>query len=102
MSRLEQLRKLVAIAGNDPMPHYGLGLEYVNLGQWSEAAAAFGEALRVDPRYSAAYYHKARAESLGGNSAAARKSLEDGIVVAQGHGDWKTVNEMRELLESLD
>lgn len=101
MSRLEQLKKLVAIAGDDPMSHYGLGLEYLQLNQWDAAAAAFAAALAVDPNYSAAYYHRGRALIGAGRVEEARATLAQGATVAQAAGDWKTVNEMQELLGTI-
>jgi tetratricopeptide (TPR) repeat protein len=100
--RLEQLRKLVAIAPNDPMSHYGVGLELVNLQRWGEAAESFGRAIEADAKYSAAYYHKGRAEIEAGQAGAARATLTRGMEVARGGGDWKTEGEMRELLATLE
>jgi tetratricopeptide (TPR) repeat protein len=102
MSRLEQLKKLVAVAPEDPLSHYALGLEYINLQQFGEAAEAFDAALRADAKYSAAYYHKGRALIAGGRTDEARQTLTAGMDVAQAQGDWKTQNEMRELLESIE
>lgn len=102
MSRLDQLKKLITIAPNDPMTHYGLGLEYINLQDWPNAIAAFGEAVRVDPKYSAAYYHQARAQIGGGLNAEARATLNAGIAQAQAVGDWHTKGEMEELLRTIE
>lgn len=101
MTRLEQLEKLTSMTPNDPMAHYGLGLEFVNQQRWPEAVAAFDRAMKVDPKYSAAYYHKARAEIAAGLNDAARATLNDGMRAAQQAGDWHTEGEMRELLESI-
>ena len=102
MSRLEQLKKLIAIAPNDPMSHYGLGLEYINLESWSDADAAFSKAIEVDPNYSAAYYHRARAQIHAGQSDAARATLTSGMAVAKAAGDWHTQGEMQQLLDSIE
>lgn len=101
MTRLEQLQKLVQIAPTDPLAHYGLGLEYINLQQWTGAATAFSSAIRCDPKYSAAYYHKARAEIGGGETAAAHATLTEGMQVARSSGDWHTEGEMKQLLETI-
>lgn len=101
MSRLDQLRKLAALEPNDPMTHYGVGIECINLAQWEDAVASFAAALGADEKYSAAYYHKARAEIALGRGADARATLERGMAVARTHGDWKTVNEMQDLLETV-
>lgn len=101
MSRLEQLRKLVQIDPADPLGHYGVGLELIQLERWDEAAAAFGQAIGCDANYSSAYYHQGRAHQSAGQIDQAREVLTRGMQVAHQQGDLKTVNEMRELLDSL-
>src|ERR1043165_6306161 len=101
MSRLDQLKKLLQIAPNDPMSHYGLGLKFITLQNWPEAAAAFDAAIQVDPNYSAAYYHKARALIAAGDGPAARATLDAGLKAAEAAGDWHTMGEMRELMETI-
>ncbi len=102
MSRLEKLKKLAELAGDDPLTFYGLGLEYINLQQWEEAIAAFAQAIAIDPKYSAAYYHKARAEISAGRTAEARATLEAGMQTARSAGDWHTEGEMRSLADTLE
>jgi len=102
MTRLEQLQKLVQMTPNDPMSHYGVGLEYINLKQWDEAAAAFQRAIDADAKYSAAYYHKGRAQINGGKQADARDTLTRGMEVARSAGDWHTQGEMQTLLETIE
>lgn len=101
MSRLEKLLKLTQIAPDDPLCHYGLGLEYINLERWDDAAAAFARATEADANYSAAYYQRARAEISAGRGEDARRTLATGMSVARAAGDWHTEGEMRELLESI-
>lgn len=102
MSRLERLLRLTTIAPSDPMTHYGLGLEYIHLGRWSDAVAAFDTALAADPNYSAAYYHKARAQISAGLPADARATLTAGMDVAHAAGDWHTHAEMSALLDTIE
>lgn len=101
MSRLERLVKLTSLAPSDPMTHYGLALEYINLERWDDAVAGFDKAIAVDAKYSAAYYHKARALISAGREAEARATLEAGVDVADSAGDWHTKGEMSALLETL-
>lgn len=101
MTRLEQLQKLVALAPGDPMSHYGLGLEFINLNRWEEAAAAFSKAIEVDAKYSAAYYHKGRALIALGRESEARTTLTTGATAARAAGDWHTEGEMNALLDSI-
>ncbi|MDX2197611.1 MAG: tetratricopeptide repeat protein [Phycisphaerae bacterium] len=101
-NRLEQLLKLVKIAGNDPLSHYGLALEYINLQRWTDAVAAFDATLAINPQYSAAIYHKGRAQIAANLHDEARTTLTQGIEVAKKQGDWKTADEMRGLLETIE
>jgi tetratricopeptide (TPR) repeat protein len=101
MSRLEQLEKLIALSPEDPLAHYALGLEYTNLERYEPAIAAFEQTLKVDAKYSAAYYHKARAEIKAGRRDAALSTLKLGLEVAASVGDQKTVAEMRLLRDTI-
>ena len=101
MSRLEQLQKLAAIEPNDPLSHFGVGLELINLERWTEAAEAFAATIQCDANYSAAYFQQGRCYHAAGETDAAREALTQGVTVAHQQGDMKTVGEMRELLDSL-
>lgn len=102
MTRLEQLQKLVQMAPSDPMSHYGVGLEYVNLQQWDNAAAAFQRAIDADAKYSAAYYQLGRAQINAGRPADARATLTRGMEIARAAGDWHTQGEMQALAETIE
>ena len=101
MSRLEQLRKLAAVSPADPFTHYGVGLECAALEHWAEALAAFEQVLGLDPRYSAAYLQKARAELKLGRRDAAAGTLRAGIAVAQASGETHAASEMQKTLEMM-
>lgn len=101
MSRLEQLRRLAEMMPSDPLAHYGLALEHLNAQAWDDAVAAFDRTLALDAGYSAAYYHKARAQIAAERPAEARQTLAAGLEAARAKGDWKTQNEMQELLDTL-
>ncbi len=101
MSRLEQLLNLAKADPNDPLTHYAVALEYFNQERWEEALEAFARSLAIDPDYTAAYYHKARAEIRAGKRDVARETLATGMDCARRKGDAKTEREMRELLETI-
>lgn len=102
MTRLEKLRKLVEIDPSDPLAHYGVGLECLNQSLLSEAVDAFDAAIRANASYSAAYYHKARAQIAAERSDDARATLSAGMGVAKAAGDWHTQSEMQALLETIE
>ncbi|MCC6357544.1 MAG: tetratricopeptide repeat protein [Phycisphaerales bacterium] len=102
MTRLEKLRKLVQIDPTDPLSHYGVGLECLNQSLVDEAIAAFDGAIHANANYSAAYYHKARAQIAAGRNDDARATLDAGMKVAKAAGDWHTQTEMASLLETIE
>lgn len=99
--RLEQLRRLAAASPDDPLTHYGLALEYMGLERWDEAIAAFDETLRIDARYVAAYFQKARAQLRQGRRGEAAATLGAGITAAEAKGDAHAAAEMRKMREAL-
>ncbi len=101
MSRLEQLLKLVEVSPDDPLTHYAVALEYFNQEQWDKSRQAFERTLEIDPNYTAAYYHKARAEIRAGLREQARQTLTAGQQCARRQGDLKTEREMQELLDTI-
>ncbi len=101
MARLEQLQQMVAADPNDPLAHYALGLEYMNLEQWDAAIAAFERTIAVDPKYVPAFYHKARAELRAKHPDVARITLQAGMALACAAGERHAESEMREMLEAI-
>ncbi len=101
MSRLEQLRKLAAVSPDDPFAHYGVGLECLALEQWAAAIAAFDQVLALDPRYTASYAQKARAELKLDRRAEAAATLRAGIAVAQAKGETHAASDMQKSLEMI-
>jgi len=101
MTRLEQLLKLAESSPDDPLTHYAVALEYFNQERWEDSLHAFEKTLETDAKYTAAYYHKARAEIRAGKRVDARTTLDAGMKCARDNGDMKTEREMQELLETI-
>lgn len=101
MTRLDQLRKLAAAEPNDPLAHYGIGLECLNLQRWEDARTAFAHTLTIDPKYTAAFLQKARAELKLGAREAAAETLRAGVALAAAKGETHAADEMRKMLEAL-
>lgn len=101
MTRLEQLRKMVALQPDDAMLHYGIGLECVKLEQPDQAILAFERAIELDGKFSAAYYHKARTEIGAGRHDVARTTLTAGVEAAKAVDDSHLQEKMSELLKAL-
>lgn len=54
-----------------------IGVVHLNLGQLTEADAALGEAVRLDPGYAVAYVNLALLAAMRGDEAGATRSLEE-------------------------
>ncbi len=100
-SRRETLEQFVAAKPADAFARYGLALECVKLGDDSAAVEHFGKLLETNPEYSAGYFQFGQLLSRLGRLEEARKTLSDGIVVAQKTGDMHARDEMQAALTLL-
>ena len=55
--RVAALKQLLTVDPTSGFVRYGLAMEYVKAGQFSDAVAEFETLLSADSQYSAAYYH---------------------------------------------
>ena len=99
--RLSQLRNLLEQDPHDAFCMYGIAMEYSKTGDHLEAIAWFDRTIEVEPDYCYAWYHKARCQFDAGDQQSATQTLEDGIKQAQEVGDQHAVDEMGELLQSI-
>ena len=100
-SRLEMLEEFAQQNPKDSFAHYGLAMEYKNAERHDDALKVFEKLLSFNPDYTAAYYHAG--VMLGGMSRAeeARDYLTRGMEVAKRNGDFHTLSELEEALNSL-
>lgn len=81
---------------------FGLGQEYLKLGEVERAIGMFEAAVARDPKYSAAWKALGKARAQGGQGELARQAFERGIAVAEAHGDVQAAKEMKVFLRRLD
>lgn len=85
----------VLAAGKDgALLRYGLGNEYLKIGDAPNAAVHLEQALALDPDFSAAWKLFGRALTECGRFDAALAAYERGIVVAEHKGDKQAAKEM--------
>lgn len=60
MEKIEKLRSFLSNSPEDPFLNHALALEYIKLGNDSEARRLFLNILTRDPSYIGSYYHLAR------------------------------------------
>lgn len=100
-SRREMLEQFVAQKPTDAFARYGLALECANSGDDSAAIGHFEKLLETNPGYVAGYFQFGQLLSRLGRIDEARKTLSNGIVVAQKAGDAHARDEMQAALSSL-
>jgi tetratricopeptide (TPR) repeat protein len=100
-SRREMLEQFVAEKPGDAFARYGLALECAKLGDDGAANNHFGILLREHPSYVAGYLQFGQLLARLGRLDEARRTLSDGIVVAQKAGDIHARDEMQSALTQL-
>jgi Tfp pilus assembly protein PilF len=81
---------------------FGLGQEYLKIGDLPRAVAMFESAVERDPKYSAAWKALGKARVESGQGALARQAFERGVAVAEARGDVQAAKEMKVFLRRLD
>jgi tetratricopeptide (TPR) repeat protein len=100
-SRREMLEQFVAAKPGDAFARYGLALECVKLGDEAAAIEHFQALLQSHPDYVAGYFQFGQLLSRLGRLEDARRTLSDGVVVAQKAGDTHARDEMQAALTLL-
>ena len=100
--RLAALRQLVVEEPDDPLTQFLYGSEAAALGFDEEARAAFAAAIRLDPRYAAAYRHLGSALERLGRGEEAIGIYRRGVAVAERTGDLQAGKEMAAFLRRIE
>ena len=90
-------REMLQQQPEEVMVWYGLATEYSKLANWSEAADALQNVIRLNPDYTAAYQMLGTAFMNLGDRDKARQAWSEGLEAAGRTGAWKA----RQHLESL-
>jgi len=101
-SRIEQLKAFLAQTPDDPFLHHALGLEWVKVGNDSEAEKAFEENRTARPAYVATYYHLGKLLERAGRRGEALAAYGQGMEAARAAGDNHTFLELEMAHEDLE
>ena len=101
MSRIEQIRALIADDPGDAMLRFALGNEYFQVRQDAEAIESFKAALDLDPEYAFVYIQLAHAYEKSGQSELARQTVEAGRGPAARNGDPNLMRQLDEIAARL-
>lgn len=102
MGALENFERMLAQGRDDALLRYALGNEYLKAARPAEAAVHLREAVRHDPRYSAAWKLLGRALAESGALAEALAAYQEGIAAAEGRGDIQAAREMRVFAKRIE
>jgi len=98
---IEKLEQLAASGQDSALLRYGLGSEYLRAGRFDQAADQLQQALKHDPRYSAAWKLLGQALAAAGRTNEAVQAYENGIGAAEQKGDLQAAKEMTVFLKRL-
>jgi len=82
MEKIEKLKSFLADSPDDAFLKHALALEYIKLGNESEARRLFLDILERDPSYIGTYYHLARLLERAGEIENAKSWYEKGMTAA--------------------
>ncbi len=101
MDRIEKLQQFLSSNPTDSFLQHALALEYVKLGNDSEARQLFEEILGRDPGYVGSYYHLGKLLERNNEVDAAIKWYEKGMEEAKNAGEMHAYGELRGAYEEL-
>jgi Tfp pilus assembly protein PilF len=101
MEKIEKLKSFLINSPGDSFLKHALALEYIKLGEESEARKLFLEILEGDPSYIGTYYHLARLLERTGETENAKNWYEKGMIAAKQAGDTHAYNELQAAYEDF-
>ena len=101
MDRVEQLKKFIEQAPDEPFPRYALALELKGKGEAELAAKELQQLLGRAPDYLAAYLQLGMLLQTLNRAEEAKQVFRDGQELARRKGDTHTLSELTQALESI-
>lgn len=100
-TRLEILKSMVEQKPGDSFARYGLAMELRNTGDLEGAMREFDELRRLNPDYTAIYFHAGQTLERLGRIDDARAMYQEGIEVTSRTGDVHAKGELQGALDLL-
>jgi Tfp pilus assembly protein PilF len=101
MSRIEQIRALIADDPQDAMLRFALGNEHFQCGEYAEAIESLNAAIAIDPEYAFVYIQLAEAYEKSGQLDLARHTVATGRGPAVRNGDPNLMRQLDEIAARL-
>jgi len=100
-NRIEKLQAFLKESPNDCFLNHALALEYIKLGNDTDARELFEKNVVTDPGYIATYYHLGKLLERVGEQQLAIAIYEQGMQQAKKAGDMHTYNELQAAYDDL-
>ena len=101
MDRIEKIKSMLAGTPTDSFLQHALALEYIKLGNDTDARKLFEEILEREPGYVGSYYHLAKLLERINETDNAIKIYEKGMEETKKIGDDHAFGELRSAYEEL-
>jgi Tfp pilus assembly protein PilF len=101
MDRVEKIKEMLKENPADSFLCHALALEYIKLGNDTNARKLFETILENEPGYIGSYYHLAKLLERIGETDEAIKVYEKGMDQAKKVGDNHSLSELRSAFEEL-
>ena len=101
MNKLDTLKEYLAKSPDDNFLRHAMALEYIKLGNDTEARTLFEDILNRDPGYTGSYYHLGKLLEKMERPEEAIEWYERGMVACQAAGDRHAFGELRGAYEEL-
>ena len=101
MDRIGKLLEYLKVNDKDSFLQHALALEYIKVGNDTEARKLFNDILLREPTYVGSYYHLAKLLERVGDNEKAIRIYERGMLEAKKAGDNHAYNELQAAYEDL-
>lgn len=101
MDRIEKLKEYLTSDQTDSFLQHALALEYIKVGNDTEARKLFTELLQREPGYIGSYYYLAKLLERSGETDKAIEAYDKGMQEARKAGDNHSFNELQAAYDDL-
>jgi predicted Zn-dependent protease len=102
MEGADRFEALLAAGKDNALLRFSLGMQYLKGGDAAKAVAHLREAVKQDPKYSAAWKLLGKALAETGAPEEAKAAYREGIAAAEAKGDKQAAKEMAVFLRRLE
>lgn len=100
-NRIAEIKKMLEESPEDTFLHYALALEYIVLGEIHNGMELLENIRAKSPDYLAVYMKLGKMYHALQDIPKAIEAIEQGIIVARNKQDFKTINELEQVLEDI-